>query len=158
MTQFNLPTLPPLPPYSCTAYKTYLTELNASIDHKICKQGMDATDTIELHIALRVQEVDGMLISMFKGLFGADSGLALFAIGGYGRGELFPASDIDILILGDDTSNHQAKIEAFVASLWDIGIEPAISVRTVRDTMTAVTDHTVATALLGLVFWLVMTH
>lgn len=148
MTQFNLPTLPTLPPYSCTAYKTYLTELNASIDHKICKQGMDATDTIELHIALRVQAVDSMLISMFKGLFGADSGLALFAIGGYGRGELFPASDIDILILGDDTSNHQAKIEAFVASLWDIGIEPAISVRTVRDTMTAVTDHTVATALL----------
>ncbi|MBE9579148.1 MULTISPECIES: [protein-PII] uridylyltransferase [Moraxella] len=148
MTQASLPLLPPLPPYTPTAYKAYLNELNADIDKQICEQGIHATETIDSHIARRTQAVDNMLVSMFEALFGTDSELGLFAIGGYGRGELFPASDVDILILGDDTDSHQAQIEAFVASLWDIGIEPAISVRTVSDTMTAVTEHTVATALL----------
>lgn len=138
--------LPHLPPFSPSSYKTHLTHLNNEIDRRITALGMDALDVIDSFIALRTQVVDEMLCQMFDEML--DDELALFAIGGYGRGELFPQSDVDILILGDKTKMFQDKIERFVATLWDIGIEPAISVRTVADAMIAVTEHTVATALL----------
>jgi [protein-PII] uridylyltransferase len=61
--------------------------------------------------------------------------LALVAVGGYGRGELHPASDIDIMILSKSRIKpawHE-KIERFLLFLWDIGFEVGHSVRTVRD-------------------------
>ncbi|MDO4897124.1 MAG: [protein-PII] uridylyltransferase [Moraxella sp.] len=137
-----------LPPHSPTAYKSYLAKLNADIDDQICKAGIHATDMIESQVAKRTQAVDNMLIGMFHERFGADSELGLFAIGGYGRGELFPRSDVDILILGDDADSHKDKIEQFVASLWDIGITPAISVQSVADLSRHAKEQTVATALL----------
>lgn len=138
--------LPPLPTFTPLSYKTYLHELNADIDRHISALGMDALDVIDEFIAIRTRAMDEMLCQLFYEMLTEE--LALFAVGGYGRGELFPQSDVDILILGDETYEHQARIEQFVATLWDIGIEPAISVRTVAETTTAVTEHTVATALL----------
>jgi [protein-PII] uridylyltransferase len=78
---------------------------------------------------------------------------ALVAVGGYGRGELFPASDVDVLILlpGDsvDGNGHQAAIEQFITTCWDIGLEIGSSVRTVGDCVAeAQRDQTVQTALL----------
>src|SRR5512134_712658 len=50
---------------------------------------------------------------------------ALVAVGGYGRGRLFPCSDVDLLILLPDAPGapHQHEIEAFVSMLWDMGLE-----------------------------------
>ena len=80
---------------------------------------------------------------------------ALLAVGGYGRGELFPHSDVDVLVLlpphhGKAASHAlKASIEAFITACWDIGLEIGSSVRTVGECIAvAATDVTVQTALL----------
>ncbi len=59
-------------------------------------------------------------------------GLALIAVGGYGRSELLPHSDIDLLVLhaGETLGDQQNALENFFAFLWDIGLEVGSSVRT----------------------------
>ncbi|MDH5538431.1 MAG: nucleotidyltransferase domain-containing protein, partial [Rhizobacter sp.] len=89
---------------------------------------------------------------------------ALLAVGGYGRGELFPYSDVDVLVLlppgrsptraaaGDTTAaagSARSAIEAFITSCWDIGLEIGSSVRTVDECVAeGQRDVTVQTALL----------
>jgi len=79
------------------------------------------------------------------------SGATLAAVGGYGRGELYPYSDVDVLVLLQQPPGPQdsAMIAAFVAAMWDLGIEPGHSVRTVEDCRReAAGDITVETSLL----------
>jgi [protein-PII] uridylyltransferase len=59
----------------------------------------------------------------------------LVAVGGYGRSELLPGSDIDLMILLDKSAGKdlQQRISSFLTFLWDIGLEVGSSVRTVRD-------------------------
>ncbi|TBV09222.1 [protein-PII] uridylyltransferase [Stutzerimonas kirkiae] len=61
--------------------------------------------------------------------------IALIAVGGYGRGELHPYSDIDLLILlgGDQHERLRPSIEGFLTLLWDIGLEVGQSVRSVEE-------------------------
>lgn len=78
-------------------------------------------------------------------------GAALAAVGGYGRGELYPYSDVDLLILlpHEPTEHDEAALSALVAAMWDIGLEPGCSVRTVEQCITeARGDITVETSLL----------
>jgi [protein-PII] uridylyltransferase len=77
--------------------------------------------------------------------------LSLIAVGGYGRRELFPYSDIDILVLldSDDTSAYQEALAHFFTFLWDIGLKPGQSVRTVRESVQAAKDdQTIMTSLM----------
>ena len=71
----------------------------------------------QLHVGAHANEVD------------------LIAVGGYGRGELHPCSDIDVLILlpKSEVVAAEAGIERFLAFLWDIGLEVGHSVRTIDD-------------------------
>ena len=72
-------------------------------------------------------------------------------MGGYGRGELFPASDIDLLILlpAETSKTTQEKLERLVSHFWDIGLEIGHSVRTIQECLNeAAQDITVQTALL----------
>ncbi|KKN98063.1 hypothetical protein LCGC14_0152630, partial [marine sediment metagenome] len=63
-----------------------------------------------------------------------DPGIALLAVGGYGRGELHPHSDIDLLILvRDDAETFRSSIEIFLMLLWDIGLEVGQSVRSIEE-------------------------
>ncbi len=57
------------------------------------------------------------------------------AVGGYGRGELHPASDVDVMVLlpPKQVTVPTEGIEAFLTFLWDIGLEIGHSVRTVED-------------------------
>ncbi|HRN05385.1 MAG TPA: [protein-PII] uridylyltransferase [Ottowia sp.] len=85
--------------------------------------------------------------------FGGD--LALLAVGGYGRGELFPYSDVDVLLLLPDAADPardtalRQRIESFIGQCWDIGLEIGSSVRTVAECVSVAQDDvTVQTALL----------
>jgi len=77
------------------------------------------------------------------------------AVGGFGRGELFPHSDIDVLLLlpegqsPDRDETLRQRIETFISSCWDAGLEIGSSVRTVDECLAeAAKDVTVQTALL----------
>ena len=73
----------------------------------------------------------------------------LVAVGGYGRGELHPYSDIDLLILCDDIEANQEKLSRFITFLWDLGFEVGHAVRTVEDCQNAgLEDVATATNLL----------
>jgi [protein-PII] uridylyltransferase len=77
--------------------------------------------------------------------------IALVAVGGYGRGELHPASDIDLMILIHSRRNKAVNqsLEKFLVFLWDIGLEVGHSVRTIKDCISeAKNDITVATNLM----------
>ena len=86
---------------------------------------------------------------------GFDDRLALLAVGGYGRGELFPHSDVDVLLLlpeGCDPAQDAAlreRIEGFITGCWDAGLEIGSAVRGIDDCLRAGADDvTVQTALL----------
>lgn len=76
--------------------------------------------------------------------------LALVAVGGYGRGDLWPGSDIDLLLLIPESPEKAlaAQLEQLVGLFWDIGLEIGHSVRTVQESLDeAANDLTVQTAL-----------
>jgi [protein-PII] uridylyltransferase len=86
---------------------------------------------------------------------GFPSDLALVAVGGYGRGELFPHSDVDVLVLmpdgtaADDDAQLKSKLEEFIGGCWDTGLEIGSSVRTLSECVAqAQSDVTVQTSLL----------
>ncbi len=93
---------------------------------------------------------DRMLVQLWQHA-GLPPALALLAVGGYGRGALFPHSDVDVLLLmpGDHDAAVARKIETFISLCWDLGLEIGSSVRTVDECLAeAGKDVTVQTALL----------
>ncbi|MEI9903245.1 MAG: [protein-PII] uridylyltransferase [Asticcacaulis sp.] len=77
--------------------------------------------------------------------------LSLLAVGGYGRGELAPWSDLDLLFLRawKETSHSESVIEFILYTLWDLGLKVGHSSRTVDETIKyAKGDHTIMTAVL----------
>ena len=89
-----------------------------------------APDLLRKHCAL----VDQLLRDVWHA-HGLPPGLALVAVGGYGRGQLFPYSDIDLLILLDQPADEalQEKLQCLVGAWWDLGLETGHSVRTVAE-------------------------
>src|SRR3954470_8680305 len=86
-----------------------------------------------------------------KAVPGLPAGAALVATGGYGRGELYPCSDIDLLVLlaHEPESAERESLERLIGTLWDIGLEIGHSVRTVEGCISAAADDvTVRTTLL----------
>ena len=94
--------------------------------------------------------VDTVLTQAWQA-FDMPQSASLVAVGGYGRGELFPYSDVDILILLESSAGAQlqGKLEQLVQTLWDIGLEIGHSIRTIPECLTeAAADITVQTSLL----------
>jgi [protein-PII] uridylyltransferase len=97
---------------------------------------------------------DGLLIQLWQQA-GFSPELCLVAVGGFGRAELFPHSDVDVLVLlpngqsPEHTPELQAQLERFIGSCWDTGLDIGSSVRTLDECMAeAAKDITVQTSLL----------
>ncbi len=107
------------------------------------------TDVVEL-VHARATFVDAILQRAWAAHIPADADAALVAVGGYGRGELHPASDVDVLILTAlEPEALAAQLEPLVMFLWDIGLEIGHSVRSLAHCVQeARQDLTIATNLM----------
>ena len=107
---------------------------------------------IERLVQDRALLLDALLLRAWPLLAGRCADLcSLVAVGGYGRGELHPASDVDIMVLRPDAADGgwEDEVARFVSFLWDIGLEVGHSVRSVEDcSREARADLTVATSLM----------
>jgi len=110
-----------------------------------------ADEPVEALVRDRARLVDGLVTCAWRlHASGATDALALVAVGGYGRGELLPCSDVDVMVLlpkGEEPA-WTAPLERFLTFLWDIGLETGHSVRTIDECrQEALADLSVATTL-----------
>ncbi len=121
-------------------------------------QAVQASGSATRGIRTVLQKLARLADAALQGLWeraALPASFALVAVGGFGRGALFPHSDVDVLLLlpdGVDPDSDEAlrlKIEAFIGSCWDSGLDIGSSVRTVADCVAeAAKDVTVQTSLL----------
>jgi len=127
--------------------RTILAEANSTLN-RFYKQNLDISDIVNS----RARLIDLVLEWVWCRQPGLQTNdIALIAVGGYGRGELMPFSDIDLLILTKKNNNRAYKdmIASFLASCWDLGLNLGQSVRSVKQcAQEARKDITVATALM----------
>ncbi len=111
-----------------------------------------AGEPVERLVRDRARLVDALVVQAWQLHVGALSEpLALVAVGGYGRGELLPCSDVDVMVLvpAGEHPAVVAALERFLTFLWDIGLETGHSVRTIDDCQReAAADIGVATSLI----------
>ncbi len=131
-------------PALLTPLKKAVEQINAGL-----KQRYQSGADVETIVYGRAQLIDRLLSTVFKHLFRhIEQPIALIAVGGYGRGELHPASDIDLMLLLDEKENQQTKdaLEGFLTLLWDSRLEIGHSVRTLDECVSeAEKDITVIT-------------
>ncbi len=126
-------------------WKSQLAEQRGALEHRYLER-RSPSDLLRRHRLL----IDSQLRQVWQHLAMPPT-LTLVAVGGYGRGQLFPYSDIDLLVLlpqaaDADVTRH---LEQFIGMLWDIGLEVGPSVRTVEECIElSVQDVTVQTNLL----------
>lgn len=124
-----------------------ITHASAILDERY-KQNLSITDIVHG----RASVIDQVLKIVWNHQQWPDqSSIALIAVGGYGRGELLPHSDIDLLILTRKERHtvYKEAISGFLTLCWDIGLEIGQSVRSVKQCQQeAANDITVVTALM----------
>src|SRR5215469_14891489 len=104
--------------------------------HEELKARFLAEEPVEVLVHARAALVDIVLREVWRAhSISETASWALVAVGGYGRGELHPCSDIDILLLvpAAPAAAGRGMVEQLVAFLWDIGLEVGHSVRTVDE-------------------------
>jgi len=127
-------------------FKRALAQVQERLEARF-KAGADIRDLIHG----RARAIDRLLAIAWQRQTWPDDGIALLAVGGYGRGELHPHSDIDLLLLleQDDDTPYREALSDFITFLWDIGLEIGQSVRSLSDCeREARADVTVITNLL----------
>ena len=130
-------------------YKTYIEQISLMLD-----QAFDEKQPISRLLKARALATDELLTIIWQQAITEEGhGCSLIAVGGYGRSELHPYSDIDLLILTPKTSKISRSLkdglERFVASLWDLGLDIGHSVRDIKSCYTmAKSDVTVMTNLM----------
>ena len=103
-------------------------------------QGIKNPSKINYYLNQRSDWLDHKIINRFEELE-LHKNFGLFAIGGYGKKEIFPASDIDISIIQINSKHdNYEKLEIFIAFLWDFGHKVGHSVRTKNDIKKIITS------------------
>ena len=116
--------------------KSELTELKKNFlkQYNIyCKRFLENHNSKD-YLKKQTKLVDQILIKIWKS-FSVDN-ISLVAVGGYGRKELFPYSDVDILIIFEKeiSKDEQDSISQFVTNCWDLGLKIGHSVRNIKET------------------------
>ena len=139
------PAAPALSPLAEAARaRDYLRELRHGLAAHIRGRDYDVHRLI-VHYTAQIDRILGYLYQRTI----ANPRIRLYAIGGYGRGELFPASDIDLLLLIPDDLTNRDTIETFIQTLWQLGLDIAQHVHADRDLAPAATaDIDLLTSLL----------
>ena len=121
----------------------------ADTDARLAARFDAGEDATALTVA-RARAVDALVREAWQSCIGRGSALSLFAVGGYGRGELFPHSDIDLLVLAEPAAQQagQAALACFLAMVWDAGLHASQAVRSLAQCTEAAADQSVLTALL----------
>ena len=104
----------------------------ARADEALAKRFWSGGDVEEL-VAERARFIDAFLAEIWQHWFVHNDNLALLAVGGYGRAELHPHSDIDLLVLVKNSRAAQEDVATFVRLLWDLKLDIGHSVRTLAD-------------------------
>lgn len=147
--------LQPPPDTSTAALREQLKAQKAALTASLLREG-NPTRSIGAVLRRLARHVDAALGSLWQAS-GFTAEVALLAVGGYGRGELFPHSDVDVLVLlpdgvqadGDGHGELKQRLESFIGRCWDIGLEIGSSVRTVSECVAAAeADVTIQTSLL----------
>ncbi|MFO1507771.1 MAG: [protein-PII] uridylyltransferase [Lysobacterales bacterium] len=102
-------------------------------------------------VRARATSVGRVVAHVWEALVGKPDAVALFATGGFGRGVLFPYSDVDLLVFGSADALHTCDraLAAFAACLWDIGLKPGFARRDPGECRAmAMADQSVFTSLL----------
>ncbi|MDI1301055.1 MAG: [protein-PII] uridylyltransferase [bacterium] len=112
-----------------------------------------AGEDIRKLVRMRAWVIDQLLAHAWCGLkLDQFSDVALLAVGGYGRGELHPGSDIDVMVLHSQETlgDHESQaVSGFITLLWDLGLEVGASVRSLAECIDAARDDiTIATNLM----------
>ncbi len=113
----------------------------------------EKNEAIEKLIAARCAIVDAIVQSAWHRCFKDNVDISLLATGGYGRTEMYPHSDIDLLITADkrQQKKHASSLSSFYALLWDCGLASSHAVRSIDECQQAAKeDITVLTALMEL--------
>lgn len=127
MSQCNRPLTPTNIDAVKQQVKAHLPDLKAKFE---------AGESVDNLVRIRSNFIDQLLIDYWQHFLGdCANRLALVAVGGYGRQELHPHSDIDLLILFNEGDLEQCRdmLEQYLTFLWDIGLNPGQSVRTIDD-------------------------
>lgn len=111
-------------------FRHTLRTVNDALEDRF-RHGAPVADLVQQ----RAWYMDELLIRAWDRIMaGSAAGMALVAVGGYGRGELHPHSDIDLLILcAPEAGKDGGSIESLLTFLWDIGLKVGHSVRTVEE-------------------------
>jgi [protein-PII] uridylyltransferase len=129
-----------------TAYRESLRAADEQLHERF-----RAGERVDRLVHNRARLVDELLTHAWARFLPADAGdVGLVAVGGYGRGELHPHSDVDLMVLlAEDVSTHDDAIRDFLTFTWDIGLEVGHSVRTLAECeQQSLADITVATNLM----------
>ena len=129
----NLPRLPAAVPRSGVSVEARLAlrQLLGDSDRQLAEAFRSGADVNVLTRA-RAAAVERIVAHVWDACVGETDALALYAVGGFGRAELFPHSDVDLLALcTQQPSPVQTRaLEAFFARLWDVGLKPGHALRT----------------------------
>ncbi|MEE9326223.1 MAG: [protein-PII] uridylyltransferase [Cocleimonas sp.] len=117
-------------------HSNQLYKENLKSDNLDLQKQFEKGESISSLLCQRSQQIDTVLQQMWTECFAQTNTVSsLIAVGGYGREEMHPQSDVDLLILlaKDPEADDEQKLSDFVTQLWDLGLEIGHSVRTISE-------------------------